>query len=233
MSRFRSLQYAGRLGERDKIMTGRCRILIADDHTVVAELCKTLLEGEFDVIGTVSDGRTMVSAACELKPDVILLDIGMPILNGLDAGRQVKQVLPLVKLIYLTMTLDAEVAAEAFERGASGYLIKTCDPTEIIVAVRHALCGKTYLSGDLSVDKIDCLRWGHNKLVNDLEHLTDRQREVLQLLAEGKAMKEISDILNVAESTVAYHKYRLMKVLGAKSNAELFRFAVRHHMIAA
>jgi DNA-binding NarL/FixJ family response regulator len=214
-------------------MTSRSRILIADDHTLMAEFCRTLLEAEFDVIGTVRDGRTMVSTACALKPDVILLDIGMPILNGLDAGRQVKKILPLVKLIYLTMSPDAEVAAEAFARGAAGYLMKTCEPSEIILAVRQALRGNTYLSKDLSRDTIDCLRWEHNKLVNDQGDLTSRQREVLQLLAEGKVMKEISVILNLSDRTIAYHKYRMMAALGAKNNAELFKFAVRNHLIAA
>jgi DNA-binding NarL/FixJ family response regulator len=214
-------------------MTSRTRILIADDHTLVAELCRTLLEPEFDVIGTVNDGRTMISVAVELKPDVILLDIGMPILNGLDAGQQVKQVLPCVKLIYITMSSDPELAAEAFARGASAYLMKTCGPEEIKLAVREALRGKTYLSRDLSRDTIDCLRWEHKKRVNDQEHLTDRQREVLQLLAEGKPMKEISAILNVAECTVAYHKYRIMGAVGARTNAELFKFAVRNHIVSA
>jgi DNA-binding NarL/FixJ family response regulator len=214
-------------------MKNRSRILIADDHTLMAEFCRTLLEAEFDVIGTVRDGRTMVSTACELKPDLILLDIGMPILNGLDAGRQVKKMLPLVKLIYLTMSPDAEVAAEAFARGASGYLIKTCESAEIVLAVRQALRGNTYLSRDLSRDTIDCLGWEHKKLVNDQGDLTSRQREVLQLLAEGKMMKEISVILNLSERTVAYHKYRMMAALGAKNNAELFKFAVKNHLIAA
>jgi DNA-binding NarL/FixJ family response regulator len=214
-------------------MKNRPRILLAEDHTLVAELCRTLLEVEFDVIGTVSDGRAMVAAACELKPDAIVVDIAMPILNGLDAGRQVKKILPTVKLIYLTMTSDADVAAEAFARGASGYLLKTCASAEMILAVRQALRGNTYLSRDLSWDTIDRLLWEHKEQVSDQERLTDRQREVLQLLAEGKVMKEISAILNLSDRTVAYHKYRMMEVLGAKNNAELFRFAVRNHMVAA
>jgi DNA-binding NarL/FixJ family response regulator len=214
-------------------MKNRPRILIADDHKLVAELCRTRLEAEFDVVGTVSDGRALVSAATELKPDVIVVDIGMPILNGLDAGRQVKKILPCVKLIYLTMTSDVDVAAEAFARGASGYLLKTCDSTEMMLAVRQALLGKTYLSSALSQEAIDCLRWENKQLFNDEERLTDRQREVLQLLAEGKVMKEISGILNMSTRTVAYHKYRMMEVLGAKSNAELVKFAIRNHMMAA
>jgi DNA-binding NarL/FixJ family response regulator len=214
-------------------MTNRARILIADDHNLVAELCRRLLEREFDVVGAVGDGRALVRAAAALKPDVVVLDIAMPILNGLDAGRQVKEILPAVKLVYLTMNPDADVAAEAFSRGASGYLLKTCAAAEMVLAVRMALRGKTYLSKSLSRDKIDCLRWQHKELVNEDERLTDRQREVLQLLVEGKVMKEVGDILHMTTRTVAYHKYRMMEVLGAKSNAELVKYAIRNHMVAA
>jgi DNA-binding NarL/FixJ family response regulator len=214
-------------------MNNRPRILIADDHTLVAELCKRLLENDFDVVGTVADGRALVRASAELKPDVIVLDIAMPVLNGLDAGRQVKKMLPAVKLVYLTMNPDADVAAEAFARGASGYLLKTCAATEMVLAVRDVLRGKTYLSKALSRDAVDSLRWQHKDLVSEEERLTDRQREVLQLLAEGKVMKEIGGILHMTTRTVAYHKYRIMEVLGAKTNAELIKYAVRNHMVAA
>jgi len=214
-------------------MTHRSRILIADDHTLVAELCKRLLETEFDVVGVVSDGRALLRAASELKPDVIVVDIAMPILNGLDAGQQAKEMLPSVKLVYLTMNPDAEVAAEAFARGASGYLLKTCASSEMVLAVRHALRGKSYVSQGLSQDSIDSFRWRNKKLITEGERLTPRQREVLQLLAEGKVMKEVSSILNMSTRTVAYHKYRMMEVLGAKSTAELVMYAVRNHVIAA
>jgi DNA-binding NarL/FixJ family response regulator len=214
-------------------MTKRARILIADDHNLVAELCKRLLETEFDVVGAVSDGRTMVQAAVELRPDVIVLDIAMPVLNGLDAGRQVKKLLPLVKLVYLTMNTDIAVAAEAFERGASGYLLKTCAAAEMVIAVREVLRGKSYTSQGLSQPAIDCLRWQHKKMVEEDERLTDRQREVLQLLAEGRLMKEVGAILNMTARTVAYHKYRIMEVLGAKCGAELVKYAVRNHLVAA
>jgi DNA-binding NarL/FixJ family response regulator len=214
-------------------MTKRPSILIADDHNLVAELCKRLLETEFDVVGVVSDGRALLRAALEMKPDGIVLDIAMPVLNGLDAGRQVKEMLPAVKLVYLTMNTDMEVAAEAFERGASGYLLKSCAAVEMVVALREVLRGKSYISHGLSRDAIDCLRWQHKKLVKEEERLTDRQREVLQLLAEGKVMKEVGGILNMSTRTVAYHKYRMMEVLGAKSSAELVKYAVRNHVVAA
>jgi len=214
-------------------MTNRSRILIADDHNLVAELCKQLLETEFDVVGVVSDGRALVRAASELKPDVIVVDIAMPILNGLDAGQRVKEMLPAVKLLYLTMNPDADVAAEAFRRGASGYLLKTCAAAEMVVAVREVLRGKSYVSRGLSRDTINLLRRQDRELVNEGERLTERQREVLQLLAEGKVMKEVGDVLNMTARTVAYHKYRMMEVLGAKSNAELVKYAIRNHMVAA
>jgi DNA-binding NarL/FixJ family response regulator len=214
-------------------MFNRSRVLIADDHNLVAELCKRLLETEFNVVGTVSDGRALVLAAAELKPDVVVLDIAMPILNGLDAGRQLKEMLPTIKLVYLTMNPDADLAAEAFRRGASGYLLKTCAAAEMVVSVREVLRGKAYISSALPRDTVNFLRRQDKELVKEDERLTQRQREVLQLLAEGKGMKQVGGILNMTTRTVAYHKYRMMEVLGAKSSAELVKYAVRNHMIAA
>jgi DNA-binding NarL/FixJ family response regulator len=214
-------------------MTSRSRILIADDHTLVAELCRKLLETEFDVVGTVSDGRALVRAAGELKPDVVVVDVAMPVLNGLDAGRQVKEMLPAVKLIFLTMNPDIEVAAEAFRRGAHGYLLKTCAAAELVLAVRDVLRGKSFMSPILPRDTVNFLRKQDKKMVNEDDRLTQRQREVLQLLAEGKVMKEVSNILHMSTRTVAYHKYRMMEVLGAKSTAELVKYAIRNHIVAA
>ncbi len=214
-------------------MMNRSRVLIADDHNLVAELCKSLLQTEFDVIGVVSDGRALVRAARELRPDVVVVDVAMPVLNGLDAGRQIKEMLPAVKLVYLTMNPDEEIAAEAFRRGASGYLLKTCAAAEMVQGVREVLRGKSYMSRTLCRDTIDILQRQDKALVHEQDRLTDRQREVLQLLAEGKVMKEVGDILHMTPRTVAYHKYRMMEVLGAKSNAELFKYAVRNHMVAA
>ena len=210
----------------------RSRVLIADDHNLVAELCKRLLEPEFQVVGTVSNGRELVRAAAKLKPDVIVVDIAMPVLNGLDAGKQVKEALQTVKLVYLTMNTDPELTLEAFDRGASGYLLKTCAASEMVLAVREVLRGKTYLSPTLK-EKVAYLRWERKKMVEEADRLTGRQREVLQLIAEGKVMKEIGDTLNVTTRTVAFHKYRIMEVLGTTSNAELVRYAVRNHLVAA
>ena len=214
-------------------MTNRSRILIADDHTLVAELCKRLLESEFDVVDTVSDGHALVRAAAQLKPDVVVVDVAMPVLNGLDAGQQVMQESRTVKLLYLTMNPDPEVAAEAFRRGASGYLLKTCAASEMVAAVRAVLQGRTYLSSTLSRDDVTYLRRQAKKLVEEEDKLTERQREVLQLLAEGKVMKEIGAVLNMTTRTVAFHKYRIMEALGVKSNADLVRYAVRKHMVTA
>jgi DNA-binding NarL/FixJ family response regulator len=220
--------------ERRLIMQGiRPRILIADDHTLIAELCKRLLETEFEVVGTVGDGRALVRAAAELKPDVIVVDVAMPVLNGIDAACQVQQELRAVKVIYLTMNPDPRVAAEAFRRGASGYLLKTCASSEMVTAVRAVLQGRSHMSATLSRDDVTYLRRQPKKLVEEEDKLTDRQREVLQLLAEGKVMKEVGAILNMTPRTVAFHKYRIMKGLGVKSNAELVRYAVRNHMVAA
>ena len=215
-----------------KRMTGRPRILIADDHNLVAELCKRLLETEFDVVGVVVDGRALVRAAGELRPDVIVLDIAMPVLNGLDAGQQIKKSLPAVKLVYLTMNPDVEVAAEAFRRGAHGYLLKTCAAGELVLGVREVLRGKSYMSPALSRDTVNFLRRQGKNLIQEDDRLTERQREVLQLLAEGKVMKEVADILSMSTRTVAFHKYRMMEVLGAKNNAELVRYAIRNHMVS-
>ena len=211
----------------------RYRVLIADDHTLVADLCKKLLEIEFDVVGIVNNGRSLVRAAAESKPDVVLVDIAMPVLNGLDAGEQLLAILPAVKLVFLTMNSDPAVAAEAFRRGAAGYLLKTCASAELVVAVNEVLRGRSYMSRTLPKDTVSYLKRQDKKMVDEVARLTERQREVLQLLAEGKVMKEVGGILNMTTRTVAFHKYRIMEVLGATSSAELVRYAVRNHLIAA
>lgn len=211
----------------------RSRILIADDHKFVAELCQNLLETEFDVIGVVNDGRALLRAASELKPDVIIVDIAMPVLNGLDAAAQVRKMFPAIKVIFLTMNSDAEVAAEGFRRGGSGYLLKTCTAPQMVTAVRDVLRGKTYLSPTFSKDMVDFLRRQGQELLEEGERLTDRQREVLQLLAQGKTMKEVSDILHITTRTVNFHKYRIMDVVHARSDADLVKYAVRNQFITA
>ena len=205
--------------------------MIADDHTLVAEACKKLLDADYDVVATVGDGRALVRVASTLRPQLIIIDVAMPLLNGLDAGQQLKQLQPSLKLVYLTMSQDADLAAEAFRRGASAYLLKTCAASELTVAVREVLKGRSYLSPAIARDTVDFLLRQGKVLVEEGERLTERQREVLQLLAEGKSMKEVASVLNLTPRTVAFHKYRIMEVLGVKSNAALVQYAVRNHVI--
>ena len=211
----------------------RARLLIADDHTLVAEACKKLLESDYEIVATVGDGRSLVRAAAELRPHLIIVDVSMPLLNGLDAGQQIKELIPSIRLVYLTMNHDADLAAEAFRRGASGYLLKTCAASELALAVREVLRGKSYLSPMIAKDTVDFLLRQDRKLIEEGQRLTERQREVLQLLAEGKCMKEVAGVLNVTTRTVAFHKYRIMEVLNVRSNAELVQYAIRQHLIAA
>jgi DNA-binding NarL/FixJ family response regulator len=213
-------------------MQNRPKIIVADDHTLVAEACKKLLDPEYDV-ATVGDGRTLVRTAAALKPQVIILDISMPLLNGLDAGEQVKKLLPSAKLVYLTMNQDADLAAEAFRHGASGYLLKTCAASELTTAVREVLKGKSYLSPAIAKDTVDFLLKQGENTEDEGGELTERQREVLQLLAEGKSMKEVGSVLNLTTRTVAFHKYRIMQILHAHSNADLVRYAIKKHVLAA
>jgi DNA-binding NarL/FixJ family response regulator len=211
----------------------RPQIMIADDHAFVADACKKLLEPEYDVVATVGDGRALVRIAATLKPQVIIIDIGMPLLNGLDAGRQIKQVLGSVKLVFLTMNTDPALAAEAFRRGASGFLLKTCAASELALATREVLKGRSYLSPAIAKETVDFLLRQDGEFIDEGQRLTERQREVLQLLTEGKAMKEVADTLNISANTVAFHKYRIMEILNAKSDAELVQYAIRNHITAA
>jgi DNA-binding NarL/FixJ family response regulator len=199
----------------------------------VAEACRKLLEGDYEVVATVSDGRALVRAVAEFRPHLIIVDVSMPLLNGLDAGQQAKELMPSIKVIFLTMNHDADLAAEAFRRGATGYLVKTCAASELAIAVREVLRGKSYLSPMIAKDTVDFLLRQDKKLIDEADRLTERQREVLQLLAEGKCMKEVADVLNLTTRTVAFHKYRIMEVLNLRTNAALVQYAIRNHLIAA
>jgi DNA-binding NarL/FixJ family response regulator len=207
----------------------RSRLLIADDHTLLAEACKTFLEPEFEVVGIADNGRTLLQLASDLKPDVVVLDIAMPQLNGLDAADQIKQMLPTTKLVFVTMNMSAEVAAEAFRRGASGYVVKSAGAEELVTAIRRALKSESYLSPVITKETVDyLLRSGSS--FSEERRITRRQSEVLQLLAEGMSMKEIASVLKLKPGTVAFHKYKLMEALGLKSNAELLQYAIKHHI---
>jgi DNA-binding NarL/FixJ family response regulator len=213
--------------------SNRPHIIIADDHALVADLCKRLLEPEFEVVATVGDGRALVRIAATLKPQVIVIDIGMPLLNGLDAGYQVKQLMGSAKLVFLTMNTDPSLVAEAFRRGASGYLLKTCAAAELTTAVREVLNGRSYLAPAIAKETVDFLLHREKESIPEERQLTERQREVLQLLTEGKTMKEAAYILNLSAHTVAFHKLRIMEVLNTKNNSELVQYAIRNHVIAA
>jgi DNA-binding NarL/FixJ family response regulator len=209
--------------------SSKARLLIADDHKLLAEACKSILEPEFEVVGVVTDGRSMVSAAATLKPDVIILDIAMPRLNGLDAADQIKHKQPYIKLVFLTMNLSAEVAAEAFRRGASGFVLKQSAAEELVVAVRKVIQGASYLSPLIARETVTFLLNQRNAATKE-NRLTKRQSEILQLLSEGMSMKQVASMLDVKPGTVAFHKYRMMETLNVKTNAELLEYAIKRQM---
>lgn len=208
------------------------RILLADDHVLLSEAIKHLLQPEFDVVATVADGQELLERAPKLKPDLIVLDIGMPKVNGLIAGERLKQMLPRVKLIYLTMNLDPDVAGEAFRLGASGYIVKNSAATELVRAIREVLRGGTYVTPLMTEDMVGSFVQ-NIKRRRPAPKLTLRQKEVLQLLAEGRSMKEVAFALNVTPRTVAFHKYSMMEHLRLRSSAELIQFAIKTSMVAA
>jgi DNA-binding NarL/FixJ family response regulator len=210
----------------------RARILIADDHEIFSAAFRKLLEPDFEVVGCVSDGRMLLKATQELKPDVVIADIGMPLLNGLDAGKEIKRLLPLTKLIFLTMNPDSELAQEAVRIGASAYLLKTSHPSELPKAIHDALAGISYITPSIRRSMDEAFIRDPTGTPRSRE-LTPRKREVLQMLAEGKSMKEIAFILDVKLRTVQFHKYRIMEELGIRTNAEIVQYAMRHGMISS
>lgn len=210
---------------------GAPRVLLADDHALLLGAFEKLLADECEVVGQVSDGRALVAAAEQLKPDVVILDISMPLLNGLDAGRQIKQKLRNTKLIFLTMNEDADLAAEAFRAGASGYLLKRSAVSELMTAIREVMQGRSYVTPLVTEGLVGSLINADEGKARAGGELTMRQREVLQLLAEGRSMKEIAAVLNLTPRTVAFHKYRMMEQLKIKSTAELIQYAVKHNIV--
>ncbi len=208
---------------------GKPRVLLADDHALILGAFEKLLAGECDIVGQVGDGRALVAAVDALNPDVVVLDISMPILNGLDAGRQIKQKSRNVKLVYLTMNEDPDLAAAAFRAGASGYLLKSSAASELTTAIREVAQGRTYITPLVAAGLVEALQQTSNRKPG--EDLTPRQREVLQLLAEGRSMKEVASLLSLTPRTVAFHKYQMMEQLKVKSTAELIQYAVRHHIV--
>ena len=210
----------------------RARIILADDHNLLVDTFKVFLQPHFEVVGTFADGHRLVEEAPALEPDVVVLDVGMPIMNGLIAGQRLKQLLPRVKLIYLTMNQDPDVAAEAFRLGASGYLIKSSAASELVHAINEALLARSYVTPLMTKDMVGSFIQNFKRRKTP-HQLTLRQREVLQLLAEGRSMKEVAYKLNVTPRTVAFHKYTMMDQLQLKSSAELVQYAMKSSIVAA
>jgi len=211
---------------------GKPRVLLADDHTIVAEGLRSLLEDEFEFVGAVSDGRALLDAAQKLKPDVIVADISMPLLNGLDAARQLKRDGVTAKIVFLTMHAEAQLAAEAFRAGASGYLLKSSAGEELIAAIHEVIKGHAYVTPLITKDVLSFLMGAARQPDQPAVKLTPRQREVLQLIAEGRTMKEVASILNISSRTVESHKYEMMEALGVQTNAELLQYAIKIGLVS-
>lgn len=201
----------------------RPRVLLADDHLLVLEAFRRLLEPQFDVVGTVADGQALVKSAEDLKPDLILMDLAMPGLNGLDACERLRPRLPRTRIVLLTMNQDRDTAREAIRRGAAGYVLKTSPSEELFDALRQVLLGGTYISAAITDEPAGVFSQGRSASPGVLSL---RQREVLQLLAEGKSMKEAAHLLHITPRTIAFHKYSIMRQLGLKTTAELVQRAV-------
>ena len=208
------------------------RVLLADDHKIVLEGLRSLLQSEFEIVGEVEDGRTLVSEAERLRPDLVVADISMPNLNGIDAARRIKKIDKRIRIVFLTMHADVTYAAGAFEAGASGFVLKHSAPQELVSAMREAMKGQTYVTPMIAGDLIGAFQSGA-PLKGELKAaLSPRQREVLQLIAEGKSIKEIAAILRISTRTAEFHKYRIMEQLNIKTNAELVHYAVKHGIIS-
>jgi DNA-binding NarL/FixJ family response regulator len=211
----------------------RARLLLADDHTMFLEAIQKVLEPEFDLVGQVADGRALLDAAVRLRPDVILMDLSMPLLNGIDAARELSRIIPHSRLVFLSMHADPTYVTEAFRAGASAYVLKRSASTELIQAVRTVLRDQYYVSPLLAKDFLDPLLQQPGQAPVPRSDLTVRQRKVLQLVAEGRSLKEIAAILNVSVKTVEFHKSRIMKQLGMHTTAELTKYAIAHGLISA
>jgi DNA-binding NarL/FixJ family response regulator len=209
----------------------RPRVLLADDHRLVAEALKTLLAPDYDLVGVVEDGRALVEAARKLKPDVIVADVSMPHLNGIDALVQLRKGGDRVPVVFLTMHRDVTFARRALDAGASGFVLKHSAPAELISAIRAALQGKTYLTPQIAGEVLGAMKQGPDKPGDPIHALTPRQREVLQLLAEGRSAKEVASSLGISARTVEFHKYQVMETLDLHTNAELTHFAIKEGLV--
>jgi len=209
------------------------RVLLADDHTLVLDGFRKLLEDRCEIVGVAEDGRTLLRLARDLQPDIVTLDISMPQLNGIDAARQLKKFLPLTKLIFVTMHADPAYVNEAFKAGASGYLLKRSAGSELLQAIQSAMDGQCYVTPLVAKGLVKSVITGGKPVVLKDEPLTARQREVLQLVAEGMTVKEIASTLNISPKTVEFHKSQLMAQLDLHTTAELTKYALAHGLIAS
>lgn len=208
------------------------RVLIADDHQIVLEGLRSLLQSEYEIVGEVEDGRALVAQAERLRPDLVVADISMPNLNGIDAARRIKKIDARIRIVFLTMHTDVTYAAGAFEAGASGFVLKHSAPQELISAMQQAIQGKTYVTPMIAGDLIGAFQGGEHLKGGLTTDLSPRQREVLQLIAEGQSIKKIAAQLKISTRTVEFHKYRIMEQLKIKTNAELIQYAVKHGIIS-
>jgi len=209
----------------------RPRILLADDHRLVAEALKALLSANFELLGIVEDGRALLKAARELHPDVIVADVAMPGLNGIDALIQMKKTNPGVKVVFLTMHPEVVYARRALDAGARGYVLKHSAPEELVTAIRAALTGKTYITPTLAGELMQAMKQEPAQSADPVALLTPRQREILQLVAEGRSAKEIGSTLQISARTVESHKYQMMETLGSRTNADLIRLAIESGLV--
>ena len=208
----------------------RPRVLLADDHRMVSEGLQSLLADEFELVGMVEDGRAMVAAAQKLHPEVIVSDITMPHLNGIDAMARLKKDNPDIKVVFLSMHQNAAYARRALQAGALGFVLKHSAPAELVMAIRAALKGKTFISPALAGEALNRVR-GKTGAVDFSKSVTPRQREILQLLAEGRSAKEIAEALAISARTVEFHKYQIMDAHDLHSSAELVHFAIKHGIV--
>ena len=210
----------------------RPTVLLADDHAIVAEGLRRVLEPSYEVVGFAENGRALLIATGQLQPDVIVADVSMPLLNGIEAVRQIRKTDQRVKIVFLSMHPDVVYVTEALQAGGSAYVLKSSAGIEILTAVRHALQGKIYISPSIDRPALDAQIKRDRRAHHPSDSLSQRQREVLQLAAEGRNTKEIATILHISPRTVEFHRYRLMEMLGLHTTAELVQYAVKHHIVS-
>ena len=210
----------------------KIRVILADDHKIVLEGLKSLLEPEFDLVGIVEDGRALVEEAERLQPDVIVADISMPLLNGIEAVRQIKKTDDRIKVVFLTMHPDVAYATMAFEAGASGYVLKRSASRELITAIKDAMKERTYVTPMIAGELLQSFKKTQPGQDVFNKKLTHRQEEILQLLAEGHPTKEIANLLHISPRTVETHKYKMMQQLKLKTTADLVKYAIKHGIIS-